>query len=306
MDKKVNVKKYCGKIISVAIIIFLCIGLYYSFVINGAKGIKSALSENLILCNVYYITQIFASLAVVIAGIFAAWQYFITSRAERVRLNTDCIQRAINLAEYYKNNILEKYIVVQYVYHRCGIYDIVNKIDRDKIIEFDKTELNNLLSIADQEKIKEIRESDEFMEAVIEADKIYNLGFKFEQAAKVIKNEEGVVVSIKKGIILQKFMGNIVTEILNNMEFFAMHFTHKTADESVVYQSLHQTYLKIIYSLYYNIAILNDIQDLDESKYYTNAIDLYKTWITVEKKEKEAKCNAIRGHILKGNVAQKI
>lgn len=54
-----------------------------------------------------------------------------------------------------------------------------------------------------------------------------------------------------------------------------MHFKHKTADESVIYQSLHQTYLRSIPYLYYYIANANS--DPSE-KLYTNVIWLYEEW----------------------------
>ena len=71
------------------------------------------------------------------------------------------------------------------------------------------------------------------------------------------------------------FMSNLINRVLNNMEFFALHFKHKTADESVIYQSLHQTYLRSIPYLYYYIANANS--DPSE-KLYTNVIWLYEEW----------------------------
>lgn len=71
------------------------------------------------------------------------------------------------------------------------------------------------------------------------------------------------------------YISNIVNELLNNMEFFALHFSHKTADESVIYQSLHQTFLEIVQYNYYEIAEKN----IDStSKYYTNIIWLFNIW----------------------------
>ena len=70
-------------------------------------------------------------------------------------------------------------------------------------------------------------------------------------------------------------MSKIANSTLNNMEFFAMHFTHKTADDSVVYQSLHQTYIKFVQLFYYNISINNMP---DGQQYFTNILELYKLW----------------------------
>lgn len=310
--KKIDLKKiikriqfFWRKFVTISALILLVMGLKYCFEVNHAINVRQALTDNDILCNIYYITQIFTSLIVVSGGLVAVWQYSLTSRAERIKINTDCIQRAIDLAEYYKNNILEKYVVVQSVYDESGLMDIVKKINRNNMINFDNNELHNLLSESDIEEIKKIRESDKFLNAVIQADEIYNLGFNFERSARIEKNKETdqITVTIKKGIVTQKFMGNIVTEILNNLEFFAMHFSHETADESVVYQSLHQTYLKIVHVLYYNIAILNDMGD---SKYYTNVIDLYRKWDAKDKQEKSDKSNAFHNCTSKGNTVPKI
>jgi hypothetical protein len=90
----------------------------------------------------------------------------------------------------------------------------------------------------------------------------------------------------------------VLNEILNNLEFFAMHFTHGTADDSVVYQSLHQSYIETIRLLYYDIAA-NNIPG--ESKLYTNTIELYNKWVEEAKRQKENETAAARANIAKGN-----
>lgn len=289
----------------IIIVLLLVFGISSLFVVNGVQKISDIVTNNKILCNVYYFTQIVASLAVIVGGLVGVWQYSLTAKAERSKMNTECIQRAIDLAEYYKNNILKKYIVVQYVYEQSGLMQIANKVKRSSIIEFDRTELYDLLTASDIEEIERIRNSDEFIKAVLQADKIYDMKLDIEKIAQVIRDDakKEVTIKIDKALIIQKFMGNIVTEILNNLEFFAMHFAHGTADETVVYQSLNQTYLSIVYILYYNIAILNTIED---SKYYTNVIELYKRWDNRNQQEKQDKIKTARNYTSKGNVVGKI
>ena len=55
--------------------------------------------------------------------------------------------------------------------------------------------------------------------------------------------------------------------LLNNLEFFAMHFMNDVANEEIVYRSLHKTYIDIC---------LNNVKD--GSKLYTNVIALYNKW----------------------------
>lgn len=81
-------------------------------------------------------------------------------------------------------------------------------------------------------------------------------------------------------------MSKIVNDLLNDMEYFSMHFTHGVADESVVYQSLHQTYVECVQLLYYNIAINNKT---DGTQYYTNVVELYRIWYEKQRMNRE-KC----------------
>ncbi|MCH5344138.1 MAG: hypothetical protein J1E64_08865 [Acetatifactor sp.] len=140
---------------------------------------------------------------------------------------------------------------------------------------------------------------------MLEVDKIYGLDLDIEKNTKInIDNEkQSVEISLDGNAIIKKFMGNIVTETLNNLEYFALHFSHETADESVVYQSLHQTYLEVVYVLYYNIAIQNNIEG---SKYYTNVIELYEKWNNRDKAERTHKIDIARNYTMKGATAEKI
>lgn len=97
-------------------------------------------------------------------------------------------------------------------------------------------------------------------------------------------------------------MSQIVNKLLNNMEYFSMNFTHKVADESVVFQSLHQTYLEAVQLLYYDISRNNRA---DGMQFYTNIVELYKIWYNKNKRNCE---NVVKGgrKISKGSTADSI
>lgn len=303
-----KIEKYLYKkwryVVICIILIILFTGIIFSFVINKVSGIKDALTNPLALSNIYYITQIVTSIAVIVGGIVGIWQYTLTTRAERIKMNIDRIQKAIDLAEYYKNNVLDKYSIIKFVFEESGLMEIINKIDKNKMYVFDYDELKELLNKNDMNQIEQIRTSNIFIQSVIEADKIYGLDLNADKYINInIDNKTNTAeISINGTMIITKFMGNIVNEILNSLEFFAMHFSHETADESVVYQSLHQTYLEIIYILYYNIAIKNQS---GKSKYYTNVIELYEKWNARNKSEMNDKIKA-RTYSQKGSTVEKI
>ena len=220
--------------------------------------------------------QIIAGFFIILGSIVAVWQYALTAHAERAKMSSDRIQKAIDLSEYYKDNILSKYLPLIYVFEKSKILDIIKCIKKKDIRNFDKSELDSLLNQNQLDEIKNLRKSEAFFKAVVEAEYIYGMDLNLEKYTNITRGEKGEVIKIEfnNDAIIRKFMSSQLTVVLNNMEYFAMNFTHKTADESVVYQSLHQTYTEIVYILYYNIAISN----MDSSKYYTNVIELYNIW----------------------------
>lgn len=65
--------------------------------------------------------------------------------------------------------------------------------------------------------------------------------------------------------------------VMNKLEYFAMNFSSGLADEEVVYQSLHQSYLSVVAFLYPAICKAN--VDSGQEKFYTSIIKLYNIWI---------------------------
>ncbi len=279
--------------------------IYCTFQINGVLSLKTALSNNAALETTYYVTQIVAAFCVVIGALVGIWQYVLTARAERNKLNADCIQKAVDLASYYKDSILSKYKPIVYVFKETGLLDILHTVKTENIKNFDELELNSILSEHQRKAINTIIGSDKFIQAVLQAEQIFDMDLKLDRNTTLTRDhtQKTVTVAIDRNAVVQKFMSNTVTEVLNNLEFFCMHFTHKTADESVVYQSLHQTFLNIVYVLYYNIAVANKV---NESKYYTNIIELYDIWNKRNFKEMYAKSETMAKAAVKGTVVHKI
>lgn len=189
------------------------------------------------------------------------------------------VQKAIELAEYYKDNILRLFEAVDYVYRNAGIQEILCAIKDESMIDFDSVELYRTLSKENIEKLRGIQKSEEFAKCVMEADQIFNMGLSQGFVSQIVSDE---VSDEKKKIfrvditgIVNTFLREYVNAILNNLEYFAMNFSHGAADETVVYQSLHQTYLEIVHTFYYSICALNEPM---QSRYYTNTIELYQKW----------------------------
>lgn len=80
------------------------------------------------------------------------------------------------------------------------------------------------------------------------------------------------------------FFKKFVMDFLNNLESLAMLLKYNLADEKIIYQSLHQTFLAYMSNLYYFIAEENYLND---SRYYENIIWLYRLWKKRECKQRK-------------------
>lgn len=177
--------------VCICAILFMSI-IIQTLIVNGVTSINSSLVNTMALENTYYVTQVIAAFCVVIGAFIGVWQYVLTTRAERNRLNLERIQKAIDLALYYKDNVLDKYKVIKYVFYQTNMMKVVQKVNRNQIRNFDEIELTNLLSGEHQKEIDEIKRSNEFIKAVLQADKIYNMHLNIEEDTMVVKNENEV------------------------------------------------------------------------------------------------------------------
>lgn len=235
------------------------------------------------LLRLYYGAQIVASLTVLIGGVIGVWQYYLASKDSIRNVAILRVQKAVDLSNYYKDNILVYTAPIDYVFENSGLKEIFDSSHSYNLVDFDTTELKKIYSDSQKDKLKKLQQSPKFVNAVLTANAIYNLGLNIPPQSIGKNKDNSMVLTYNSSIVAGAFMRKLIIGALNNMEYFAMNFNHNIADESVVYQSLHQSYIDMVNQLYYFIAALNtDPSD----KYYTNVIQLYKTWI--DEKEKQS------------------
>ncbi len=254
--------------------------------------------------DIYYITQILGIIFVAIGSYIAINQYIKTSKNEIDKFNNERIKKSIELAEYYKDNILGNMTIISEIYGATGILDIIKKTKGSHMENFDKHELAELLSTEDLNNIKKITDSDEYYFIIDIC--CYMKGINLINYHKDIdhifdleldENLKNTINKLNRGKTHHIFMNNIVMETLNNLEFFSMNFNYNIADESVVYQSLHKTFLEVVYLLYYNIAVNNEPGD---KKLFTNIIELYNLWQKKSEETKNEELNSLRRSTQKG------
>ena len=247
--------------------------------------INKALS-NTFVDILYYISQIVSSLFVTGGVLVAVWQYYLSCKSARTEVEIEQVQRAIDLSEYYKDNILTYLPAISYVFEKSGAKKILDAIHPEDMKRFDIEELNSIFTKAQRDELQNIQASEKFYNVILEANSIYNLHLNIRGAEEkcIVDGRKQSMLRIDGNSVSVAFMSNLINRVLNNMEFFALHFKHNTADETVVYQSLHQTYIRFMPYLYYYIAKTNTNAS---DKLYTNVIWLYHRWNNKKKDNAE-------------------
>lgn len=225
-------------------------------------------------------------------------------------------EKALEMAEYFMDLISNEIGIVNSILRGCHIEDLYKTVNYSDLRYFDKQEAERVLSKTVEQIVslytEEITETCEGIKKLAVVYIVVN-GLEEEEVKKIllfnsldwdiknidkIKGEEGNLqieedkIQIAKSKIdfemdiyrkkLFTFYYKNKESLLNKLEFFSMHFTSKLADESVVYQSLHQVFLSTVKLLYGEIVYKNDVSGKD--KYFTNTINLYNKWAERDEK----------------------
>lgn len=233
--------------------------------------------------NTFKWLQVIYYVSTILSVVFIAWQaktFIDDSKRNDRRLRK---QKAIELAEMYEKEILPLISIVN------GVFKSIN-MDKDVLNKFEKcfTQFNEqeMKKIVPRDAISTFSEKLHSQECQIQYSGlkfIINKNPSLPTNARRIGSVNNLTVSTATRDHLSKLIttkdlhefNEIIVSLLNKLESFAMYFNYKVADEEVVYQSLHQSYISIVISLYVKIASINkDPKD----KYYTNVIELYNKW----------------------------
>lgn len=266
--------------------------LYFWFKWSCATQIILPFTDLAITAQTERTAQIFASLFVCFGVIIAIVQYLISSNqhkkwaeAQIEDVKARRTQKAIEQAGFYKDQILDKILIIRLLYETSGIKEILDEIKPEAMVEFDFVELRKNLTNAQIKKIEGIVRSEAFFNTLTATHMMYDCfcidpnDVKEKLANIKSANPNVDDNSAKKACVKEMYMkefSNFLMGALNNLEFFAMYFVHNSADESVIFQSLHQTYIIVVRLLYFDICRTNSSPGID--KYFVSILGLYSTW----------------------------
>ena len=185
-----------------------------------------------------------------------------------------CTEKAIDIAKIYSEEIIKNISYITLVLDFAGI-DIKNKLKSNHLVNFTKDEfLESGLQESDFDDLFiKIHKGGKLDILISNRALILSPNYNDNLIVKLDLTKNGSIEALTS--ILHNEFVSLVMKILNTLEYMAMCLNSGIADETVIYQSLHQTFIKLIKYLYFYIAKLN-ISGCD--KYYTNITVLYNLW----------------------------
>ena len=223
--------------------------------------------------NTSLIVNIIMAVIALVSAVFAVLTY-------NHQRNRSKKAEACNLAAHYAKIILEKNSFISSVFAETGIDQFIKQnIDYGEIRDFDYSEMKRLLE-------KKNLTCDEFIKRVYNVDPFVILNCRIARAHNPIERDLTAFdyIEVNKDTGEQKLrnekflLGDFLqelTELLNQLEWFGMNFQYEVADEALLYQSLHKTYLSMVWMLYPRISYSNVN---NEDKLFTNIIWLFDKW----------------------------
>jgi len=248
------------------------------------------------------VVQIITNFFVLIGGIIAIYEYTLNRKQEFKLRQQEIYQRdkekitkAAELAGYYKDNILPNLREIKKIFKSSGIFEILEKMEMGSIKEFDIVELEENLSSQDRQRIKELGTPQDLTTAMLKEGVAYNIDYGTLMGViggqdTEAKNQE----SEQCNTYPKDNYAELIVNTLNSLEYFSMYFVHNVADHTVVYQSLHMTFLEALRMLYYNISSINV---KGEQKFYVNTIILFRTWSKMAQEQRAQENSNMRSAI---------
>jgi len=192
--------------------------------------------------------------------------------------NKGKIEAAIELAKFYETLITDISPISYVLQRHPQLYSLINSVDPLAMNRFDQNEFEDIFNPEDMDILKEHFQLFDFDPDIIE--EVYLL---FGRTLPDSVTDKGIE-SEKRNLRIRRFFRSESIHLLNKLEYFSMAFVHNVAEDDVVYQSLHQSFIKTVKLLYALIALRNEPP---YDKFYINTIDLFLSWRKRQEADKD-------------------
>ncbi len=225
------------------------------------------------------IVEITANYATVFALFIGSLQliaFVDDARHKEVRARKEA---AVSFAREYAKNLLPKISIIENIlsqtYNPKDPHELKNDVLEPLIItNFTKGALES------NNKLKTYTALFQNRTYPIESELILE---KYNSLGKIHIPPKGNASDDKYKEILNKSFKSILIRTLNELEQFAMAVNQNVAESKILFPSLHETYLQFVKYSYPYICLSN----LEYEKFYTNIIQLYRTWLNQKQFEEQ-------------------
>lgn len=181
-------------------------------------------------------------------------------------------------------------LVSQSLLYKCSVLgEVIMKSELNKIFDFDKLKPSvftnfdkaELLTLFDNNdeifhKIRTILSSDEIQQIYFRYLEIHISQKKYSEIANKKYSDEEAEKLFKLDNINMPFkFSQLITSVLNDLEYICMYIASQNAGSKYIYQSLHQFFIRTVKILAPIICLHNKVYT---DKYYINIIHVYNYW----------------------------
>lgn len=223
----------------------------------------------------------FTGIGLVIAAFWSMFQFSKSvSRKQQ--------ENGAEIAKLFSDDLLEKCAVLGKVILNSELNTLLkyDNLNYKSFMNFDIKELIDLYDDDDEicRKIRTILSSDEIQQIYLR-----KLDSSISLKDDSIKTKKYNTDDARKLFILNNKnmpfrFTDLISDVLNTLEYISMYISSQSTDSKYVYQSLHQIFLKTVKLLAPIICIQNKNYS---DKLYTNVIFVYKDWCKLNEKDKK-------------------
>lgn len=200
------------------------------------------------------------ALVALVSSIIALLAYIYQRKEARKRA-------ACHLAQQYADDILPRIRYINKVLALTGVKKYCDKFSG--FVDFTTKELDEFLRKADCSAEDFLNPFKTITTQMLDA------AFVNSGCASHVKQFHDSLSGISDGESKKVAFHKQIIDLLNDLEAFSLQFHYNLAEEKLVYQSLHQTFLDNMRNWYFFISFENRF---DQDRSFLNVIWLYQVW----------------------------
>lgn len=226
--------------------------------------------------------------ALILGALWAIYQYD-KNRTQKQQ------EKASKIAKSFSDKLTTKCAIIYSVIANSEVFNLLelDKKNYDSFKVFNTNEMRTVYNddnfIEKYKKTYNNSELDQIYYRILDSRISFNSFKDLTKANKQYSENEARALFILDNSYLPFHFYNLISDVLNELEYLCMNLSSQAAGSKYVYQSLHQTFLRTVRLLCVQIALSNNKSYSD--KYYTNVIHVYNEWtnLYIQNLTKESK-----------------